>query len=110
MFVTLKKITPRTLGTPPMATFHQEKMVAHGPVYQADVINIGQISTLQDAVTLIDRLRLQLAQAGEQGALDPSRCQAAQAHLTQAIVIAQGPQPDKKTIRDRLETAAKIIK
>jgi len=93
-----------------MAIFNQGKMVAHGPVYQADTINIGTISGVQDTLALMQQLRLQLEQAAKGGALDAYKSKAAQIQLDEAISVAQSSEPDKNMIHDKLEAAANIIK
>lgn len=93
-----------------MATFNQDQMTVHGSVYQADTINIGQISNMQDVHSAIQELRDQLALASREGAIDLTKGQAVTTLLDHAAATTRTPQADKNVIREKLEAAASLLK
>jgi hypothetical protein len=72
-------------------------------------INLGAVQTPEDLATVLEQLNAQFIQAKEAGILSEEAATDAQYQVTKAAQQARKPDPDKKSILDRLSNAKGII-
>jgi hypothetical protein len=92
-----------------MANFDQRSQtVAYQ--YNADVINLSNVSNQTEFSRQIDNISAELARASSLDAIAPTQAKQAQDSLREVSLEAQKPKPSKNRITSLLETAGKVVK
>ncbi len=93
-----------------MATFNQDKQTVHGNQYNAETINFGQVQTPDEFFKALNQLQVNLEKAIAAKAISGETANKAVNHVNQALLQADEPIPDKKTLLSDLNTAKELVK
>jgi hypothetical protein len=72
-------------------------------------INFGTVQNKMEAIGQLEKLQSELTRAADAGALDEDLAVDVESQIKKAILQAKKPEPDKKTIMDRLKDAKTLI-
>ena len=92
-----------------MATFHQEGQHVHGDQYNAETINFGQAHNPADFLRELKNLQAELNKAIAAKAIPDEQAIDAEAQVKKAILQAEQPNPDKKTLVEHLTAAKELV-
>ncbi|SRR5260221_9824315 len=97
-------------GKDNMAQFDMRGQKVTGNQYIAGRdMNFGAVEDTADLIAELEKLKGEVAQAGETGILSEETATDAEYQVTKAVQQAQRPNPNKKTIVDHLTTAKSLI-
>ena len=88
-----------------MAIFDQREQKVNYQYNAAGNINLGEVQNQKDIAAELQKLLQEIENAVESGALDKEVAVDVKATLEKAILQAEKPAPDKKTIADYLKEA-----
>lgn len=93
-----------------MTQFDQRGQHVSGQQYNAGRdISFGNVQTPVDLISALERLKTEISQAQQSGALSEEMTTDVQYQLTKATQEAKKPDPEKKTILDHLQTIKTAI-
>lgn len=92
-----------------MARFDQRGQQVNHDQYNADSIYLSAVSSAQDLVAELEKLKKAVVQAQQDGLLDTKRATEVEHQLTKAGQEAKKQKPMKKHILDSLSTAKSLI-
>jgi hypothetical protein len=91
-----------------MATFDQRGQTVQYQ-YNADTINFGAVQTPDDFRQQLRNLQAELKRAIEARAIPDEKAVDAEAQVKKAIIQAEKPAPDKKTLIQHLTSAKELV-
>ncbi len=91
-----------------MATFNQQGQKVQNQ-YNAETINFGQVTTPDTYLKELKALQAELDKAIKGKALEGEKALDAEYHLNKAVVQAEKPDPDKKTLIEHLSSAKELV-
>ena len=80
--------------------------------YQSNIagdLNLGDVQSKHEAIDQLKKLKAEMGRAVEAKVFDEDVGTDAQYQVNKAVIEAQKPQPDKRTISDRLANAKTLI-
>jgi len=91
-----------------MATFNQQGQTVQYQ-YNAETINFGEVRTTNDFVVQLNNLQAELDKAIAAKAMPKENAMNAENEVKKAIIQAEKPIPDKKSIVEHLTTAKELV-
>ena len=91
-----------------MATFHQEGQTVQYQ-YNAETINFGEARTPDEFLLQLKNLQVELDRAIEAKAIPDENVVDAKARIDEAVLQAEKPTPDKKTLVEHLSSAKELV-
>jgi len=91
-----------------MATFHQEGQTVQYQ-YNAETINFGEARTADEFLLQLKNLQIELDRAIEAKAIPDENVVDAKARINEAVLQAEKPTPDKKTLVEHLTSAKMLV-
>lgn len=92
-----------------MAEFHQEGQHIHGDQYNAETINFDQTQNPADFLRELRNLQAELNKAVTAKAIPEENAIDAEYQVKKAILQAEQPNPDKKTLVEHLSSAKELV-
>lgn len=90
--------------------FDQRGQKVRGKQYNAERdINFGMVQHARDLAAELEKLKSGIAQAKDTGSIDEEKAADVEYHITKAVQEAKKPQPNKKTLLDRLNAAKSTV-
>ncbi len=91
-----------------MATFNQQGQMIQNQ-YNAETINFGAVNTAEDFLQQLENLQAELNKAIDAGAISEDSAVDAEASIKKAVLQANKPSPDKKTLVEHLSSAKELV-
>jgi hypothetical protein len=92
-----------------MANFYQQGQHVHGDQYNAEAINFGQVDNSADFLRELKNLQAELNKAIAAKAIPDENAIDAEYQMKKAVLQAEKPAPDKKTLVQHLTTAKELV-
>ena len=92
-----------------MTVFDQRGQTVNYQFNIAGDLNMGDVQSKQEAIDQLKKLQAEMGRAVESKLFDEDVATDAQYEVKKAVIEAQKPHPDKKTIADRLAGAKTLI-
>ena len=92
-----------------MTIFDQRGQTVNYQFNIAGDLNMGDVQSKQEAVDQLEKLQKEMGRAVEAKVFNEDVATDAQYQVKKVVIEAQKPQPDKKTISDRLASAKTLI-
>ena len=93
-----------------MATFDQRGQTVNNQYNAGRDINFGAANSREDVVQELKSLLSEVTKATQAGAIQEEAAVDVEANVRKAIIHAEKPEPDKKSILDYLTAASGVLK